>query len=524
MTPQFSEIHQTRTGVVFLLGEQAYKVKRPVTSACCDLRTVAARTAACLREVELNRRLTPDVYLGVGALPAPEGTEGEPAVLMARMPADRRLSTRVRSGATADEDVQSIARRIAVFHEQCGRGPEVSAQGSRDALQDRWNANLDEARRFDRGALTDADLHAVAEDSAQFLAGREPLFDRRVEEKRILDGHGDLLADDIFCLDDGPRILDCLDYDNRLRHVDAIDDIAFLAMDLERLGAPALTSRLLGWYREFSGDTAPAALVHHYIAYRAFLRAKVAGQDAAQGDPTAGAAARELMGITRRHLGASAVRLVLVGGLPGTGKSTLAGLIGDELGHVVLRSERIRRELAGIDPLEPAPAAHRQDLYAPDHTRAVYTELLARAELLLGLGESVTLDATWCSGADRAAAAELAVRTHSRLTSLRCQATAAIASARMRRRGGPTAADDAIAATMRSDGHMWAPSRIIDTSGSPATAAAIAVNLIHPSEQGRPWFAAAPSPSPHTGGHQVFPPGWSEDGMPPPNPMLHRNS
>jgi hypothetical protein len=522
MSPQYSEMHQTRTGVVFLLGELAYKVKKPLTSFC-DFGTVQARAAACLREVELNRRLAPDVYLGVGALPAPGGAEGEPAVLMARMPADRRLSSRVRSGATVDSDVQLIARRIAVFHEQCGRGPEVAAQGSRDALQDRWNTNLDEARHLDGSALTDTDLQAVAEDSAQFLAGRESLFNRRVEEHRILDGHGDLLADDIFCLDDGPRILDCLDYDDRLRHVDGIDDIALLAMDLERLGAARLTGRLLGWYREFSGDTAPAALVHHYIAYRAFVRAKVASLEAAQGDSTAGASARELMGITRRHLGASAVRLVLVGGLPGTGKSTVAGLIGDELGHVVLRSDQIRRELAGLDPLDPALSAHRPGLYAPDHTRAVYAELLARAELLLGLGESVTVDASWCSGADRAAAAELADRTHSRLTSLRCQAPAEIAATRMRRRGGATEADAAIAATMRSDADIW-PSRIIDTSGSPATAAGIAVNLVHPSEQGRPWFAAAPVPVSHTGGHQVFPPGWSEDGMPPPNPISQRHS
>ena len=104
---------------------------------------------------------------------------------------------------------------------------------------------------------------------------------------RVVDGHGDLLADDIFCLDDGPRVLDCLEFDDRLRWLDGLDDAAFLAMDLERLGAPDLAARFLDWYAEFAGDPAPASLRHHYVAYRAFVRAKVACLRYDQGDESA---------------------------------------------------------------------------------------------------------------------------------------------------------------------------------------------------------------------------------------------
>ena len=218
-------------------------------------------------------------------------------------------------------------------------------------------------------------------------------------ERRIVDGHGDLLADDIFCLPDGPRILDCLEFDDRLRYVDRIDDIAFLAMDLERLGAPELTARLLGWYREYSADpprprwcttTSPTA--------RSSAR-RCAACAPSRAIRTPAREAHALVGIARRHLGAGAVRLVLVGGLPGTGKSTLSGRIADELGYVVLSSDRIRKELAGLIP-RARPGAYREGLYSPGRTRPRCTPSCSTGpSCLLGRGESVVLDASWSSRA-----------------------------------------------------------------------------------------------------------------------------
>ena len=139
-----------------------------------------------------------------------------------------------------------------------------------------------------------------------------------------------------------------------LRWLDGLDDASFLAMDLERLGAPDLASRFISWYAEYSGGPVPASLHHHYVTYRAFVRAKVACLRARHGDGQAAAEAWQLAGITMGHLRAGAVTLVLADGLPGTGKAALARALADHLRFTMLSSDRIRKELAAV-PAERRP-------------------------------------------------------------------------------------------------------------------------------------------------------------------------
>jgi hypothetical protein len=225
---------------------------------------------------------------------------------------------------------------------------------------------------------------AVERLAHRYLDGRSRLFERRIAEGHIRDGHGDLLADDVFCLDDGPRILDCLEFDDRLRYGDVLLDVAFLAMDLECLGAPDLARRFLDWYTEFSGRPFPASLASHYVAYRAHVRAKVACLRHDQGVEDAADEARCLLDLAHRHLEEAAVRLVLVGGLPGTGKSTLARGLADARGWAVLRSDEVRKELTGLPAAVPASSAWGEGLYRPEMTAATYAELLRRASAALG--------------------------------------------------------------------------------------------------------------------------------------------
>ena len=286
-------MRETHIGVVFLLGDHAYKMKKPVTTAFLDFSTPQRRLAACRREVELNRRLAPDVYLGVSGVSGAElppwtgrGADGAPVehlVVMRRMPDDRRLSTLVRAGAPVQDHLRDLARSVAAFHAAARRGPESPrrAAATRSAAGGRRTSS-----RYGRQCTVPAPetVDAVDRLAARFLAGRGPLFADRCADGRIVDGHGDLIADDVFCLDDGPRALDCLEFDDKLRYVDGLDDVAFLAMDLERLGRPDLADDWLDDYVEFSGDPAPVALRHHYVAYRAFVRAKVACLRHQQGD------------------------------------------------------------------------------------------------------------------------------------------------------------------------------------------------------------------------------------------------
>ncbi|HEX6871111.1 MAG TPA: AAA family ATPase [Micromonosporaceae bacterium] len=472
---------ETHAAVVFLVGDRAYKLKKPVDLGFLDFTTRESRQAVCRREVELNRRIAPDVYLGVADVHGPDGALCDHLVVMRRMPPQRRLISMIRTGQPVDDHVRRIARVIAAFHATARRGPEISAEGGRDAILGRWTDSFRQVGSF-RHIVLDPDLaDEIERRTLTFLAGREPLFADRIATGRIVDGHGDLLADDIFCLDDGPRILDCIEFDDRLRWLDGLDDAAFLAMDLERLGAADLGRRFLDWYAEFAADPAPESLRHHYLAYRAFVRAKVACFRHSQGDPAAAADVTQHAELTVAHLRAGAVALVLVGGLPGTGKSTLAEGLADRLGAVVLNSDRVRKELAGLPPGRAAPAAYQEGIYTDEWTERCYAELLDRAERLLQLGESVVLDASWTRTALRARAAALAVRTHSALVALRCEASLAVTTARLRRRVGDVSdADVTVAAAMAAQADPWPQATTIETDAPLARCVDQAAALVRP--------------------------------------------
>ncbi|VVJ21769.1 Uncharacterised protein [Amycolatopsis camponoti] len=468
MDAPWATVHETHIGVVFLLGDLAYKLKKPVDLGFLDFSARETRERVCHREVELNRRLAPDVYLGVSDVTGPDGSVCDHLVVMRRMPEDLRLSTLVRRGAPLHTTVRRLARQLAAFHARAERGPAIDADETRDAVRGRWRDSFAQVQPFQGTVLDPAtaiEIEALAE---EFLAGREALFAHRIAEGHIVDGHGDLLADDIFCLDDGPRVLDCLEFDDHLRHVDVLDDVAFLAMDLERLGAPELAEQLVADYREFSGDPAPPALLHHYLAYRAFVRVKVACLRSAQGDTEAAGLARAYADIALLHLRLGRIRLILVGGAPGTGKSTVAGGLADWLGATLLQSDRLRKELAGLTPAHRAAEGYRQGLYDSRHTDTTYTELACRAEALLSLGETVVLDASWSAARHRRLAADAAERASSPVLAVRCEVPETVAAQRITARNPDLSdATPQIAHRMAADADPWPEAHPLTTTGIP---------------------------------------------------------
>ncbi|MEU8495557.1 AAA family ATPase [Streptomyces lavendulae] len=477
---------ETHTGVVFFVGDRAYKLKKPVDLGFLDYTTPAARLDACEREVVLNRRFAPDVYLGLGEFRSPDTDVPEPLVVMRRMPAERRLARLVSEGADVDDALRAVARLLAARHADAPRSPDVDEQGTRDALSSRWEASFTQVRALAGDGPLPEGVEEVERLVRRYLAGREDLFATRIQQGRVVDGHGDLLADDIFCLDDGPRVLDCLEFDDRLRHVDGLDDAAFLAMDLEQLGAPVAAAFFLARYGEYSGDPAPPSLWHHYVAYRAFVRAKVSLIQAHQGAPGAQAASRRLVTTTLSHLRTSAVGLTLVGGLPGSGKSTLSGALADRLGVTLLSSDRLRKELAGIPAEESAAAGYREGLYTPEWTDRTYAALLDRASALLSSGESVVLDATWSDAAQREAALRVAERTTADLVALHCQAPDEVSAARLSTRA-PGASDAGldVATAMAAAESPWSEAVMIDTSGRLEGAVEQAMAAVRPHGTGR---------------------------------------
>lgn len=458
---------ETHSGVVFFFGARAYKLKKPVDLGFLDFRTREARRAACLREVELNSRLAPDVYLGVADLVDPSGELCDHLVVMRRMPSDRRLSTLVLAGADVGGHLEALAQLLAGFHASAPRSLAADRAASADALADRWRANTVGLQPFVGRLFSAEAVAAIDAMAARYLEGRRRLFDQRIAAGKACDGHGDLLADDIFCLDDGPRVLDCLEFDDRLRLDDVLADVAFLAMDLERLGRRDLAERFLDAYRVHASDSWPASLAHHHIAYRAQVRAKVSAIRADQGVAGSGRKAEDLLGLARRHLDAAQVRLVMVGGLPGTGKSTVAAGIGESLGAVVVRSDVVRKELAGAESGRPTVAAFGEGIYTREATATTYDEVLARARSLLGSGHSVVLDASWADGAQRRRARQVAEATASDLVELLCVAPMDVAAERMRQRaqrgGDPSDADASIARAMAAVADPWPTATALDT-------------------------------------------------------------
>lgn len=476
-SPSLAETH---SAVVFFFGDRAYKVKKPVDLGFLDFRERSVREAVCHREVELNRRLAPDVYLGVADVHGPDGELSDHLVVMRRMPAERRLSTLLDAGAPVDDHLWHLAHLVAAFHARAERSAAADAAASPHALAGRWRDNTASLRSA--GDVVDQGMVTRVQDLAdRYLAGRHPLFAARIAEGRACDGHGDLMADDVFCLDDGPRVLDCIEFDDQLRYGDTLADVAFLAMDLERLGRPELAARFLRDYREHADDTWPRSLEHHHVAYRAQVRAKVTAIRAGQGHGPSAAAAQDLLALTLRHLEHARVRLVVVGGLPGTGKSTVARGVGDALGAPVLRTDEVRRELATPQP-SAAPEAYGEGIYSAEAKAETYAELLARAEVALAMGETVVLDASWSDDRWRQRAREVAARGHADMVELRCEVAADVAADRIRARSAvgddPSEATPDVAAAMAARADDWATATTISTAGTVDSAVERALDTI----------------------------------------------
>ncbi|MGE5105201.1 MAG: AAA family ATPase, partial [Betaproteobacteria bacterium] len=272
---------ETHMSWVFLTDRHAYKLKKPVKTPLVDLREARARLSNCMDEVRLNRRLSTGVYLGVvpllvdakGRLGLAEGADAvDWLVQMRRLPADRMLDALIGARNVRHEDVAALAARLCAFYRDARR-VELRPVDYRDAFAASIAEHRDGLAR-PRYALDVARLERIARRQRDVLAD-VALFDVRVREQRIVEAHGDLRPEHV-CFEAEPQIIDCLEFSRRLRTLDALDEIGFLALECERLGAPDVGAVILEAYRSQSGDPSPPKLLHFYQSYRAIVRATLA--------------------------------------------------------------------------------------------------------------------------------------------------------------------------------------------------------------------------------------------------------
>ena len=436
---------QTHVSAVFLAGDFAYKVKKPVHFDFLDARSLECRRELCAQEVALNRRLSPELYLGVvpvtrgpeGLLVGGEGPPVEFAVRMRRLPEGRMMDRLLEARALTREMVERVAEVLAPFHARADAGPGVAALGTPAAIQALWDEHFAQTTPFVGRTLTpiqDGFLRAMV---GAWSVRKHPVLAGRVAQGRIRDGHGDLRTSSV-CFTEPLAIFDCLDFSARYRCSDVAADVAFLVMDLRLRMRPDLAEAFVGRYVERSGDVELPSLLPFYVSYRACVRGKVESLRAAEPEISAEQRA-EAERIARRAFGLACDAasedlpplLLVICGLSGTGKSTLAAELGRRRGWEVLSSDATRKAMEGLAPEARATAALDQGLYAPEVTRRTYERLARDAGAMLAASRTVIVDATAQSAWQREVLAGAAQATGSLFLLAEVRASDAVVRARL---------------------------------------------------------------------------------------------
>jgi aminoglycoside phosphotransferase family enzyme len=287
--PPKIELVQTQMSFIFLAGEYVYKVKKPVNLGYLDYTTLEKRRFFCHQELELNRRLCPDVYLAVvpitmslrGAkrrsnlLQIEGGGEAiEYAVKMRQLPQDRMMDVLLRRGQVTSEMVAGVAEKLVNFHQKAETNQRIAAFGGLDVIRHNCDENFAQTEKYIGLTIFRANYERIKGYTDDFIKSNTELFDKRIREGRIRDCHGDLHAAHV-CFTEDICIYDCIEFNERFRYCDVASELAFLAMDLDRHQQAGLSRRLVDTYVGLSHDEGLLSLLNFYKSYRAYVRGKV---------------------------------------------------------------------------------------------------------------------------------------------------------------------------------------------------------------------------------------------------------
>lgn len=463
------EIRQTHISAVFLAGSFVYKVKKPVDYGFLDFGTLEKRRYYCDEEVRLNRRLAPDVYLGVVPVVRcgdqlcfeGDGAPVEWAVKMRRLPDDATLQYRLQRGDVSCEVMRELGARIADFHTGAERGPHVDKFGQFDVVAGNARENFEQSSRQIGSTVSQAVFARIESLTESALARHRSLIQSRAERGATRDTHGDLRLDHVYMFPDRSPpdnliVIDCIEFAERFRFADPISDVAFLVMGLHLRNQRDLAREFLNAYLQTSGDEEGRTLVSFYTAYRAVVRGKVEGlklsrsemSDAARSTAMLKSRASWLLALDELESPQRRPCLLLVIGLPGTGKSTLAKELANCAHFEVVRSDVVRKDLwrklsvGDHDSTASERLTPRGGMYSDEWNQRTYAECWRQAEQMLFDGKRVIVDANFRVDSDRIRFLEAAQRMGLRCGILVCEAGEAIVRQRLsQRRGDASDAD-----------------------------------------------------------------------------------
>ena len=450
-----TQVVQTHISAVFLAGEHAFKLKKPVDFGFLDFSTPEKRAHFCREELRLNRRLAPEFYVGLapvwlrpkGIVEVGQPSETPPPcdellVVMKRLPQERMMDKLLAEGALEARHVERLARLVAAFHARAEAGVEIEKHGTRDAAGRLAIENFDQTEVF-RGRFVDPRTHHLMRArTTQFLETRERLFRTRVAAGRVRDCHGDLHSPNVCILADGkPVVYDCIEFSPAYRCGDVASEVAFTAMDLEFRGRADLADAFVETYGRIAGDPTLEAALPFYKAYRAMVRAKISSLTASATEvdeavrARAADDARKLYALAERYTrGLVPPTVIVLSGLTGVGKTAVADKLRRAAGLAPLETDRIRKELAGLDPSKPAPAGVGQGIYTHAMTAATYRTLARGAAERIEQGDAPLAVGTFVAREQRKALRDVAAEAKTPLLFVRLTAPQDVVEGRLTKR------------------------------------------------------------------------------------------
>ena len=457
--PRTVRLVQTHASFVFIAPPYVYKVKKPVNFGFLDFSTLEKRRHFCEREVALNRRLSPNIYLGVVPISTRNGRfnfgDGhdvvEYAIQMRKLADGHFLDQLLERGHVLPGDLDRIAVALKEFYLAQHPSAEVEAWGRIDRLRISTDENFRQTKEFIGHTISRPAFETIRLYTDQFYKRHAGLYQSRVRNRWIRDCHGDLHLEHIHLTPRALHIYDCIEFNDRFRYVDVANDAAFLAMDLDYEGRPDFARYFARRMAAELNDDGMSLLMDFYKCYRAFVRGKVESlhsvAHAAPDEERQASAerARRYFRLALQYTAAGSQQLVLVVmGRIASGKSTLAHALGAELGWEVYSSDYLRKKLAGFPLYERSSAAARKRLYSAAMTEKTYDRLLTSAESQLKQGRSVILDATFARREHRQLLADRFGKRGAVWRILEAQASNAAVRQRLRvREARPNEASDA---------------------------------------------------------------------------------